>query len=272
MRNPRILQEFERRLEGAVEGFFARAFRSGLQPVELAKGVRRYAEEQRQVGADAVVVPNAYRFRVHPKDHARLAGFGPRLATELAAVVEQTARDEAWALAGPVTIEVVSDDAVDYGMFRLVGRVDAEARSADPLGEPSATPVPGEAVPAAAQAAAPTPAVADDGEQATDVDMTGAFDRPGGIPALRLADGTEVVLDGKARFVAGRVPEVDVTVEHPTVSRNHAAFVRRGDGWWVLDLGSTNGTRVNGRTAAEQPVRPGDRVELGEAVVEVVER
>ncbi len=257
MKNPKILQEFERRLEGAVEGFFARAFRSGLQPVELAKGVRRYAEEQRQVSSDAVVVPNAYRFRVNPKDADRLAGFGPRLADELAGVVETTARDEAWRLAGPVVIEVVPDAGVAYGMFRLVGRIDAAAKadSAD-----------------AADAATPAPAQADVDDvpsDATDVDMTGAFEKVTSGMRLRLPDGNEVVLEG-SRMVAGRLAENPLPVDHATVSRAHAAFVRRGDEWWVLDLGSTNGTKVNGRPAAEHPIHPGDRVELGEAVVEVL--
>ncbi|MFP4635253.1 MAG: FHA domain-containing protein [Nitriliruptoraceae bacterium] len=54
------------------------------------------------------------------------------------------------------------------------------------------------------------------------------------------------------------------------MSREHAAFVRRGEAWWVVDLGSTNGTRVNGRQAAEHPIGPGDRIELGDAVVELV--
>ncbi len=284
LRNPRILQEFEQRLEGAVEGFFARAFRSGLQPVELAKGVRRYAEQQRLVAADAVVVPNAYRFRVHPKDHARLMGFGPRLVSELAAVVEETARDEAWAIAGPVHVELVADEQVDYGMFRLVGRVDAEAEAMPPVtsnaptdadagsdredqhdqhdqgAATTAKPAPG-----AARHVAPSGLV-----DTTDVDMTGAFGA-GGAPTLALPDGTFKPLAG-SRMVAGRTDQTDITVDHATVSREHAAFVRRGDGWWVLDLGSTNGTRVNGRAAAEQPIRPGDQVELGEAVVEVVER
>src|SRR5918997_666167 len=66
-----VLQDFERRLEGAVEGFFARAFRSGLQPVELAKAVQRYAGNYQNVGVDGVFVPNVYRFELNPADHER---------------------------------------------------------------------------------------------------------------------------------------------------------------------------------------------------------
>lgn len=285
MKNQRILQEFERRLEGAVEGFFARAFRSGLQPVELARGVRRYAEQQRQVAADAVVVPNAYRFRVNPKDADRLAGFGPRLVRELAGVVEETARDEAWALAGTVTIEVLPDPAVAYGMFRLTGRVDSSAVQGEPEAPASAEPAPKTPAPsvpapepaadeAAAQEEEDTGEAPDaEGEaEESAVDMTGAFTAVGAkASALVLPDGTEVALTG-TRLVAGRLADNAIPIDDSTVSRAHAAFVKRGDGWWVLDLGSTNGTRVNGRNAAEHPIHPGDQVELGEVVVEVVER
>jgi pSer/pThr/pTyr-binding forkhead associated (FHA) protein len=68
----------------------------------------------------------------------------------------------------------------------------------------------------------------------------------------------------------GRLSSCSVTIEDSTVSREHAALVRRGDRWWVVDLGSTNGTSVNGVQAAEQPVAVGDRIELGDAVVELV--
>jgi hypothetical protein len=76
-----------------VEGFFSRAFRSGIQPIELAKAVQRYAEDNQHVTADGVVVPNVYRITVGPKDHERLEGFGASLPRELAEVVVRTAAE-----------------------------------------------------------------------------------------------------------------------------------------------------------------------------------
>src|SRR5918998_2380225 len=86
-----ILRDFEKRLEGAVEGFFARAFRSGLQPIELAKAIQRYASNYQQVGIDGVLVPNVYRFALSPEDTERFSGFAESLRRELADVVEKTA-------------------------------------------------------------------------------------------------------------------------------------------------------------------------------------
>ncbi len=65
------------------------------------------------------------------------------------------------------------------------------------------------------------------------------------------------------RYVIGRLATCDLAIDSSTVSREHAAVVKRNDTWWVVDLGSTNGTRVNGVRASEQPIRPGDRVKVG---------
>src|SRR5687767_249366 len=97
-----ILRDFEQRLEGAVEGFFARAFRSGLQPVELAKAVQRYAGNYQQIGVDGVFVPNVYRFDLSPEDMERFSGFAESLQRELADVVSRTAAERGWKLQGPV--------------------------------------------------------------------------------------------------------------------------------------------------------------------------
>ena len=110
-----ILKDFEKRLEGAVEGFFARAFRSGLQPVELAKALQRYAQNYQQVGLDGIFVPNVYRFELAPDDHDRFSGFAESLQTELASVVRKTAAERGWRLQGPVRIELRRRDDVTVG-------------------------------------------------------------------------------------------------------------------------------------------------------------
>jgi hypothetical protein len=254
-----VLQDFEKRLEGAVEGFFARAFRSGLQPVELAKAVQRYAEDHQHVTADGVVVPNVYRVQVSPKDHERLSSFGASLPRELGEVVVSTAADRGWSLRGPVKIRVEAADEVRVGRYQLRGRVEA-------VGD-----APARSRPAAAQ---PAPARRDGGaDERAAIDRTmvvGAVPRP--TLHLQVVSGTAAAsapITG-SRFVVGRLPSCGLTLDDTTVSREHAALVRRGDTWWVVDLGSTNGTKVNGRRAAEQPVAVGDRLELGDVVLELV--
>lgn len=303
-----VLQEFERRLEGAVEGFFARMFRSGVQPIELARAVRRYGEDRQHITADGVVVPNVYRVTVGPKDHERLAGYGASLPRELAEVVVATASDRGWTLRGPARVKVEVDEEVRLGRFRLAGRVEAvedsaypgasrpasaargAGRSADagsanarstarPAGAPGGPPVsppppgygPGDA-PGRSGGADSGPPVSPDPRPAIDrTQVISAVPATGLHLVVRNGGnaGTSVPVQG-TRMTAGRSTDCDVTIDDSTVSREHAAFVRRGALWWVVDLGSTNGTRVNGSRAAEHPIEPGDRVQLGDAIVELV--
>ena len=250
-----VLQDFERRLEGAVEGFFARAFRSGLQPIELAKAVQRYAEDNRHVAEDGVVVPNTFRLTIAERDKERLATYGEQLSTELAGVVERTADERDWRLRGPTRVEVRTGP-VRPGQYEISGRVEAGPRPQP--APPAAAPPP--AAPSAAPPPAPAPTSGDGGAATTVMPATR------GSPTLVGPDGERVALRG-SRHTIGRLPDCDLHLDDSTVSRQHAAVVLRGDRWWVLDLGSTNGTRVNGRTAAEHPLADGDSIELGDVVV-----
>jgi hypothetical protein len=247
-----VLQDFERRLEGAVEGFFARAFRSGLQPVELAKALQRYAEDNRHVAEDGAVVPNGYRLQLSPKDTERLSTYGDQLRLELIEVLERTAVERDWRLRGPVEVLIEADDAIAYGRYELSGRVVPGPR-------PAARPAPpAPPRPTVGTATASAPPAADTAIAAP----VGTRSRP----MLEGPDGARLTLE-RSRHTLGRLPDCDLVLDDHTVSREHAAVVRRGDRWWVLDLGSTNGTRVNGVQAAEQPLRDGDEIELGDAVV-----
>ncbi len=259
-----VLQEFERRLEGAVEGFFARAFRSGVQPIELAKAVQRYARDNQHVTADGVVVPNVYRVTVGPKDHERLEGFGASLPRELAEVVVRTASENGWLLRGPAKVRIAVDESVKLGRFRLAGRVEVVESATPP------PPAPASAPPAQAVGSAQRQAPAGTGIDHTQV-VTAS---PGSglhlvVRRSQQGSGVTVPVQG-SRLTAGRLERCDLTISDSTVSREHAAFVRRGERWWVVDLGSTNGTKVNGRRAAEHPLDPGDEVELGDALVQFV--
>ncbi|MFP5308885.1 MAG: FhaA domain-containing protein [Actinomycetes bacterium] len=256
-----VLQDFERRLEGAVEGFFARAFRAGLQPVELAKALQRYAADTQHVTSDGVVVPNVYRFTVSPKDAERLSTFGDALRAELAEVVVRTAEERRWRLRGPAVVRLETSDEVDYGRYELRGRVEAISGDA----APAAAAAPRTSAPAAAAspAAAAPPAGATTVQPAVEA-----------IPKVKVVSGGQarsVRLVGE-RMVAGRVGTHAIPLSDTTVSRDHAAFVLRDGAWWVVDLGSTNGTKVNGTRTTEQQLAHGDRVELGEAVLQYTER
>ncbi len=232
-----ILRDFEKRLESAVEGFFARAFRSGLQPVELAKALQRYAANYQQVGVEGVFIPNVYRFTLAAEDVQRFDGFSDSLARELADVVRRTAQDRGWQTKGPVRIELEAAPTVRVGTYELRGKAEAGR-------------VPDQPSPASDPAA--TPAVRAQGRQP----QAGTLQVLAGPSA-----GARFALSGTTTI--GRLPECDVTLDDPSVSRRHARVLRKGDRWMVSDLGSTNGVRVNGDQVSEAELRDGDHLDLG---------
>jgi hypothetical protein len=224
-----VLREFERRLEGAVEGFFARAFRSGLQPVELAKAVQRYAGNYQNVGVDGVFVPNVYRFELNPADHERFREFGESLANELSDVVARTASERGWQLRGPTRVELAVSDKVPVGTYELRGKVEA---------------APGHE----SERRAPASQMGDAG---------------GTRASLELVDqaGQRISLPNQA--IIGRMPGCDIQLDDPSVSRRHARISRATSGWLIEDLGSTNGIMVNGASVDREYLTGGEDIELG---------
>lgn len=232
-----ILRDFENRLEGAVEGFFARAFRSGLQPVELAKALQRYAANNQQVGVSGVIVPNVYRFELSPDDLERFEGFAGSLERELADVIRRTADDRGWRLQGPPKIELTKGEGVRVGTYELRGKVEAgpeprRERQPAPANQPSGST---RVLPAAESADA---------------------------AQLQAADGKRHPLQN-ATTTLGRLPSCEVVLDDPSVSRRHARIARSDGQWTVEDLGSTNGVKINGQPVGHAQLRDGDRLELG---------
>ena len=220
-----ILRDFERRLGGLVEGFFATTFRSGLQPVELAKRMMREMDANKTVGVREVWAPNRYLFTLSESDGQRFEQAEQALVNELKQVVREAAAERGWGLVGPPEVEFQVDNNLGKGRF-----------------ECEASFVEGE------EELAPQPAV---GERGT----------------LVLAGGRSLPLT-QPEVSIGRLPECDVVVDDPGASRQHAR-IRRTDGGFVLvDLGSTNGTLVNDGPIQEHVLENGDRITIGETLLE----
>ena len=112
-----ILNDFERRLEGAVEGIFAKVFRTGLHPVELATQILKEMEAHKTVGVRNVWVPNHFLFRLSEADAARFRDTQKALRSELEHVVEDGARERGWGLVGPPEVEFEADPDLKEGPF-----------------------------------------------------------------------------------------------------------------------------------------------------------
>lgn len=124
------------------------------------------------------------------------------------------------------------------------------------------------AAPQADLAVAPNVPVAD---VADDLSVTQVFDEtPTAMLALKVAtDGRTVPLHAN-RYTIGRSANTDIMLNDPSVSREHAALVRRAERFWVVDLGSLNGTFVNGKQTGEHPLSAGDRLTFGDVQVEIL--
>ena len=130
-----VLQRFERRLEGLVEGAFARTFGGVVQPVEVAARLQREAADHKAiVGAGRVLVPNDYDVELSAHDHERLAEYDAALTAELADMVREHADEQGWSFVGRVQVHLVRADDLDTGVFRVRSRVRADS---DPAPAPA---------------------------------------------------------------------------------------------------------------------------------------
>ncbi len=114
-----VLQRFERRLEGLVEGAFARVFGGVVQPVEVAAALQREAADKKQIVAQGrILVPNAFVVELGATDLERFSEWDEPLRDELAAMVQEHARDQGWSFVGDVDVRFERQE-LDTGVFRV---------------------------------------------------------------------------------------------------------------------------------------------------------
>jgi predicted component of type VI protein secretion system len=260
-----VLRSIENRLESLVEGAFGRAFRSHVQPVELARKLAKEMDEHRTISVSRVYVPNEYVLYLAPQDREQLPP-EQELLTELADYLSEHARREGYALVSTPRVLLEEDDDLAVGEFGIATRMVQPRRAA-----PSAPAAP---APPAAGPPVPTPDV----EPAAALGATKIF-RPSDTEAVSAEDAEQLglahqpavlVVNGKRHplpadgtVVIGRSRDADITVEDPNISRRHAE-IRRDDGaFWIVDLGSTNGIEVNGRRVDRAKLSHSDTVVLG---------
>jgi hypothetical protein len=309
-----VLGRFEKGIERAVNGAFARAFRSEVQPVELASAIKREADENASVvGRNRTIAPNDYVIELGPADHRRLAQWEDALGDELSTVLNDHALQQRYAFVGPVRVRFERSEELDTGLFRVRsrtvrpehggdgfpagrgagqeqpypgghGQAAQQADSwapADPYaaaGYPAAAQVPPGhpasaapyAPPYAAPAHAPEHPAADyppgyspdypaPAPYASPYAYPGPVDRP--VPTLEL-DGRRIPLT-RAVTVLGRAADVDVPLDDAGVSRRHAEVHVTDGRYRVVDLGSTNGTFVDGERVTTGELRDGSTITVG---------
>jgi hypothetical protein len=211
------LKGFEHRLERLVEGTFSKAFRSGVEPVEIGRKIVRAVDAGRTLGVSGrAVVPNDIVVYLSPTDLDQFQSYADVLARDLAEATRAHAKEEGYTFLGAVSVALAEDEAL------RTGDVDVVAEIAEGEG--------------------------------------------GRVGSLLLPDGARVPL-GDEPAIIGRLPECAVTLNDPKISRHHAEVRPYGDGFLVADLGSMNGTTVNGVAIREQVLADGDALGVGSTTI-----
>jgi hypothetical protein len=241
-----MFDRMEEGIQRVVNGAFAKAFRSEVQPVEIASALRREADTKATiVGRGRTLVPNSYIVELGHDDHSRLGEWEDALGVELSDVISEHAGQQQYAFVGPVTVRFEEAEDLDTGVFRVRSHTTPSPRGqARPAAAPAAGPL---AAPSAGPAPAATPP------------------RDGGKPWLEV-DGKPLQLK-PGLSVVGRGAEADVVIDDPGVSRKHAEFHYDGRDVRLIDLGSTNGTFVDGERIGTVTLRDGSRITIGRSQI-----
>ena len=247
-----VLRSIESKIAGLVEGTFSRAFRSEVRPVEIARKLAREMEEHKTHSLSRTYVPNEYRVFLSPRDRERFADYEDALVSELTGYLLEHARRERLVLMSRPVVEFETDDRLGLGEFGIQTRVVNPEPEADEEAAPEE------------EASGRTMIYSTAGRVAEPLEERA---RSRQQTALLLMGGKRLVV-GPAGATMGRSRQCDVMVDDPNVSRNHAEVRPRGGSWVLTDLGSTNGSRLNGRRVeGSEVLKPGDEIELGTTVL-----
>lgn len=207
-----LLDNFERGLERAVNGAFAKTFKSGLQPVEITSALRRELDTKAAVVArDRILVPNKFTVRLSHADFERMSGLGATLIDELIQLVQQHATAQHYSFSGGISIALQDDPSLSQGMIDIA--------SVSVKGTVAWTPI---------------------------LDIAGKR-----YPITR------------SRTIIGRGSDADITVDDSGISRKHVEILWDGNRAQVNDLGSTNGSLLNGQPVAKAPLAPDSVIDIG---------
>jgi len=262
-----VLRNIERRIGGLFEGVFSRTFRSTVQPVELARKLAKEMDDHKTISIHRVYVPDEYTVFLNPADREQFAAYETQMRNELAEYLVEHARREGYSLSARPLVLLETEPELVVGTFGIAvstqsldggGRPDGD----EPEAYAPAAPEPSIPLPEPPPAAPPAPAGAT---------MIYAPEEPVPIepePAPREEtatlewNGSTFTLTDRVTVI-GRSSECDIRLDDANVSRRHAEVRRIGDGYSVVDLGSTNGTEVNGQRIQETALMNGDVISVG---------
>ncbi|MER5858882.1 FhaA domain-containing protein [Streptomyces sp. NPDC059688] len=278
-----VLKKFEQRLEGLVNGTFAKVFKSEVQPVEIAGALQRECDNNATIwNRDRTVVPNDFIVELSAPDFERLSPYSGQLGDELAGMVRDYAKQQRYTFMGPIKVNLEKAEDLDTGLYRVRSRTLASSSSqqapqgpAGPsAGRPGQNAPGGYGYPPAAPAGAPPmPSAPPPGARPGGYGYPQpATQRPAAAPMSGGRTRYWIEINGtrhqisRATLVLGRSTEADVRIDDPGVSRKHCE-IRTGTPSTIQDLGSTNGIVVDGQHTTRATLRDGSRIVVGSTTI-----
>jgi Protein of unknown function (DUF3662)/FHA domain len=281
-----VMKRFEQRLEGLVNGTFAKVFKSEVQPVEIAGALQRECDNNATIwNRDRTVVPNDFVVELSATDYERLSPYAAQLGDELSGMVSDYARQQRYTFMGPVRVHLEKADDLDTGLYRVRSRTAASSQSQpQPSAPPQHAPQHGGPQHGARQGGygypqrdgypspPPSPPPMPPGPPPSGRPGHGSVTRlpgTGGAPATVRRwveiNGVRHQLS-RSVVVLGRSTEADLRIDDPGVSRKHAE-IRAGTPSTIQDLGSTNGIVVDGQHTGRATLRDGSRIVVGSTTI-----
>ncbi|MEU7552490.1 DUF3662 and FHA domain-containing protein [Streptomyces sp. NPDC044571] len=262
-----VLKRFEQRLEGLVNGTFAKVFKSEVQPVEIAGALQRECDNNATIwNRERTVVPNDFIVELSTGDYERLSPYSGQLGDELAGLVRDYAKQQRYSFMGPIKVHLEKAEDLDTGLYRVRSRTLASSTSQP---QPQAPPAPqgqqgGYGYPPVA--APPMPAGPPPGPPVRRPAGSGPAPAGGGSRRHWIEiNGTRHQIS-RPTLVLGRSTEADVRIDDPGVSRRHCE-IRTGTPSTIQDLGSTNGIVVDGQHTTRATLRDGSRIVVGSTTI-----
>lgn len=241
-----ILDRFEQSFERLVEGSVGRLFRSPVQPAEIGRKLERAMTGNQVVSVDSTLVPNDYRVAMHPLDMVLFVDFVPALSRQMEGWLHDLAEERGFTAIDRMRVQIIGDESVPRRAIQVTAAI------------------------------ADRPEIGRAEQEAIQrTEIFRVIRNTSGMTPIRLRftsgvqNGTEFIIR-KSVTTLGRALDNDVVLEAGDISRHHARLEFADDQIRVVDLNSTNGTRVNGKTVRTQPVRPGDEVAFGTLTAEIL--
>lgn len=261
-----VLKKLEEKIQGLFEGGFGRAFKSPVQPVELARKLVKEMEDNKVISVSRIYAPNEYTLFLAPEDGAQFESYEENLKSDLADYLTEHARKEGYDLLSRPIVVMKTDEDLIVGEFGIATRmVSAPVPTAGENIQPIATQAP-VAVPdiggdIMGQTVVYRPQGSPEGTMA--VSANEAREMGLACEKITLSAGTLGYEVTKRVVLIGRSRQCDLTLEDSNISRRHAELRQRGNEYLIVDLDSTNGVEVNGKKVKTKTLQNGDVLTLG---------